>query len=290
MNKSKILVTGASGQLGVLVLEGLLKKGITNTIATTRTPESLSQFAGTGIEVRSADFGDPASLEQAFAGAERMLLISSSDLASQVQQHKAAIDAAKKIGVKYIAYTSGPNPEKSPAVTAAGHWTTEQYLKQSGVDYTFLRNYPYVEVLYLTLPTTIQCGEFLGTAGKGKVAYVTREDCADAAVGVLTSDAFKNMTLDVTGPQAHSHSDIVEIISSIIGEDLRYIDLEAEALKSRLVERGFNGFWPDALISFDLAYRQGDTQSTSDAVLKLSGHQPQSVADYFKANAARLRK
>lgn len=288
MSTSNILVTGASGHLGKLVVEGLLARGVNGIIATTRTPETLAEFAARGVDVRAADFDDTSGLEKAFEGADTVFLISSSAFEKQVEQHKAAIDTAKKVGVQRILYTSGPNAEASPAVTSAPHWATEQYIFQSGLDYTILRNYPYYEVLFLTLPLTIKSGQFLGSVGDGRIAYVARQDCADAAVGALLADNLSRATVNITGPKAYSYQDVADALGPIVGKTIDYVELSPDELVARLASAGFEGFWPQALLSFDLAYKQGDTATVTNAVQTLSGHEPQDLTSFLEANKTNL--
>jgi NAD(P)H dehydrogenase (quinone) len=286
MNQNdQLLVTGASGHLGQLVLEALLKSGQHQIIATTRNPEKLSSFAKKGVQVRSADFIKPASLVEAFKGAHRLLLISTDTIGSRGEQHKNAIDAAKKSGIQHIVYTSWPNPEQSPAFVSPEHAATEKLIRESGLSYTILRNYPYAENLFMSLPSALQMGTYYGAAGQGRVAYVTRQDCAEAGAGALISaDTYKNAVLDVTGPHAYSYEDVVKIVGEIKGIKLPYVDLAPGAFKEALLKSGLPEMWADGFVSFDLAYKKGDLEKVSDTVLKLSGKQPQDLKEFLKQN------
>jgi NAD(P)H dehydrogenase (quinone) len=222
---------------------------------------------------------------EAFKGAHRLLLISTDTIGSRGEQHKNAIDAAKKSGIQHIVYTSWPNPEQSPAFVSPEHAATEKLIRESGLSYTILRNYPYAENLFMSLPSALQMGTYYGAAGQGRVAYVTRQDCAEAGAGALISaDTYKNAVLDVTGPHAYSYEDVVKIVGEIKGIKLPYVDLAPGAFKEALLKSGLPEMWADGFVSFDLAYKKGDLEKVSDTVLKLSGKQPQDLKEFLKQN------
>jgi NAD(P)H dehydrogenase (quinone) len=280
----KILVTGASGKLGTLVLKGLLKNQKNNIIATTRNPENLSNLAKEGIEVRTADFNDPKNLANAFIGADRLLLISTDAIGSRIEQHKNAIAAAKESGVKHIIYTSWPKPNTSVAVVAKEHLETENLIKASGLSYTILRNLPYAENIFYSIPNAIAMGTLYGAAGSGKVAYVTKQDCADAAVGALLSNNYTNTIVDITGPEAISHFELAKIISEVTGKNVNYVDLPEIDFKNGLLKSGMPELWAEVFAKFDVSYKNLDTAVISDAVEELSGHKPKSIREFIKEN------
>ncbi|WP_292306950.1 NmrA family NAD(P)-binding protein, partial [Mesorhizobium sp.] len=173
-----LLVTGASGHLGRAVINHLLdaqKVAPANIIATTRNPENLGDLAALGIVVRPADFDDPASLERAFKGADRVLIVSTGELDlksdRRLKQHQAAVAAAKAASVSHLLYTSMPNPEPvSPVLFAGDHYGTEQAIKASGIPYTIFRNGWYQENLFMALPHAISSGKWYTSAGDGRIA------------------------------------------------------------------------------------------------------------------------
>lgn len=285
-NNERILITGASGHLGRLTLEALIKAGQKNLVGTTRSPEKLNDLAAKGVEIKAADFKNLASLDEAFKGASKLLLISTTDVGARIDDHKRAIDAAKRAGVKHIVYTSFPNPEKSAAMVAPDHAATEQYIKQSGLKYTFLRNNLYAESLLYTLPNALQIGTIYGCAGTGKTAYVLREDCAQAAASALMhSDQFENQAIDITGPKAYSYAEIATIISEnsskkIVSKDLPPEEFKALSIKSGLPE-GFAHFFA----STDLSIKQGDLASVSNGVEKLTGRPAKDIVTFLKTLA-----
>ncbi len=283
-NTKKLLVTGASGKLGQLVLESLIKRGEKNIIATSRNPEKLQRFAARGVEVRSADFQRPETLTEAFKGASRLLIISTDAIGARVDQHKNAIEAAKKAGIRHIIYTSWPKAETSVAFVSREHIETEKLIKESGLSYTILRNYPYAQNIFYAIPQALQMGTLYGSAGKGGVAYVTREDCADAAAGALLSDSEKNEILDITGPDIINYDELVKMVSEISGKPLVYVDIAQADLKAALLKSGLPETWADVFVTFDVSYKNGDTKDVSDAVLKLSGHAPKGFKEFLIEN------
>jgi len=189
-NQPTLLVTGASGHLGRRAAEILLETKAGKVIAGTRDPSKIADLAAKGAEIRKVDFDDPA-LADAFKGVDRLLLISTDALdtpGKRLKQHKAAIEDAKKAGVKHIVYTSMPKPEPgSPIPFAPDHYGTEQALAESGIGWTVLRNSWYQENLFHSLPQVLASGKWFSAAGDGKVAHVSREDAAYAAAAALAA-------------------------------------------------------------------------------------------------------
>ncbi len=190
-NRRTLLVIGASGHLGQRVIELLLEANAGHVIAATRTPEKLAHLVARDVEVRKADFDDPGTLASAFAGVDRLLLISTDALDGtdrRIVQHRNAINAAAQAKVKHVVYTSLTNPEPgSPIAIAPDHYATEQVLAASGLDWTVLRNNIYTDYQLAGLTRAVATGQLVSAAGDGGVGYVTREDCARAAAAALTA-------------------------------------------------------------------------------------------------------
>jgi NAD(P)H dehydrogenase (quinone) len=282
-----LLVTGASGQLGRRVIELLVEAGAGNINAATRTPEKLADFTAKGVEVRQADFDNPASLDEAFAGVDRLLLIST-DVAGEpgrrINQHLNAVKAAEKAGVKHVVYTSliNPGPE-SPVTLAVDHYSTENALEASTMGWTVLRENIYAEVLVPALNRAGQSGQLFSAIGDGKMAYITREDVAHAAAAALASDFSGRRTLDLTGPEALTQADLAAIASSITGKPVTYVPLPLEAMVQGMVSAGLPRPLAEGYASFDAAGAQGLFSQVSNAVEELTGRKPIRIVDFLTA-------
>jgi NAD(P)H dehydrogenase (quinone) len=281
-----LLVTGASGHLGRRVIELLLEAQAGTIIATTRTPEQLADFSARGVLVRQADFNDPASLSIAFAGVDRLLLISTDTFEPglRLHQHRTAIKAAQEAGVSHVVYTSlvGSGPE-SPVLFAPDHHGTEAALADSTLTWTVLRNNLYAEVLLGSLGQAIQTGQLFSAAAQGKTAYVTREDCARAAAAALASPFNGRRTLDITGPEALSQADLAVLAAQITGKSITTVPLELEKLIQGMVGAGLPRPIAEIYASIDTAIAQGQFDVVSHAVEELTGAKPAPAAEFLTA-------
>lgn len=283
-----LLVTGASGHLGRRVVELLLESQAGTIIATTRTPEKLADFSKRGVIVRQADFENPDSLIEAFTGADRLLLISTDALGvagQRLNQHRNAVKAAEQAGVSHIVYTSLINPgPDSPVLLAPDHYGTEAALSESKMGWTVLRENIYAEVLLGSLLQAVQLGGLFNAAADGKAAYITREDCARAAAAALAASFEGRRTLDITGPEALSQTEVVALANSISGNQLGYVPLELEALIQNMVDAGLPRPLAETFASFDTAVAQGKFSEVTASVEELTGRKPISVAEFLTAN------
>jgi NAD(P)H dehydrogenase (quinone) len=279
-NRSKtLLVTGASGHLGRRVVEILLDAEAGPVVAATRTPETLDALADRGAEIRRADFNDPASLDEAFDGVDRLLLVSTDALGHRLAQHRAAIRAAVRAGVRHIVYTSLPNPEKWDSPFMLEHVETEKALKASRLGWTVLRNNLYADYLVPKLSNAIPSGQLAAAAGDGGAPYVTREDCAGAAAAALASSDFDGRTIDVTGPGVVTHTELAKIASDISRGRVTYVRTSPEELRKGFVAAGMSRDESDVLVTIDVAISKGWLGAVTDAVEELTGHPPASVAE-----------
>ena len=291
-----LLVTGAAGQLGRSVIRYLLdthKVPPAKIIATTRNPESVADLAARGVVVRAADFNDATSLENAFKGADRVLIISTSDLdlktGRRLKQHEAAVAAAKKAGVSHLLYTSMPNPEPvSPVLFAGDHYGTEQAIKASGIAYTIFRNGWYQENLFMALPHAIASGKWFSSAADGRVAHGTRDDMAAAIAAGLASGSSESHIYTLTGPQAYTTNEIAALVSEVTGKPLEVIQLPDEALTEGVKAAGVPEDFARIIVSFDVNTRAGRIGEVTDAVEKLSGRKPRTLKQFLEANKTAL--
>jgi NAD(P)H dehydrogenase (quinone) len=234
-----IVVTGASGQLGRLVIEALLKKlPAGEIVAAVRNPEKVADLAALGVQVRPADYDQPASLVAAFTGADKLLLISSSEIGSRVAQHRAVIDAAKVAGVGLLAYTSILHAATSPLPLAAEHNETENLIRASGLPAVILRNGWYSENYLAGIPTALQYGVLLGSAGEGRIASAARADYAEAAAVVLTQDNQTGRIYELAGDASYTLGELAREVARQSGKAVAYQDLPESEFKAALLGAG----------------------------------------------------
>lgn len=290
-NQPALLVTGASGHLGRRAVEHLLQTNAGKTIAGTRDPSRISDLAGKGVEIRKVDFDDP-TLADALNGVERLLLISTDALdtpGKRLEQHKAAIHAAKKAGVKHIVYTSMPKPEPgSPIPFAPDHYGTEQALAESGIGWTILRNSWYQENLLHSLPQVITSGKWYSSAGEGKVAHISREDAAYAAAIALLKEPNGNRRYDITGAELLSTYEIAKLVGEVTGKTIEVVNVSDEQLTQSMIAAGVPTFLAPVFASFDKNTCLGNVAIASNAVRELTGRIPQSLKEFLIANKETL--
>jgi NAD(P)H dehydrogenase (quinone) len=286
-SNSTLGVTGASGHLGRAVIANLLARGATHVVAITRDPAKLNDLAAR-VEVRAADFNDPASLSSAFAGIDRLLVISSDDFNDRAGQHRRAVDAAEASGVKHIAYTSIASPYPDPSsMVFDSHFWTEARLSQSGMTWSILRNNLYADYLLPTAQHAIASGQLFHAAQSGRRAYVTRDDCAAAAAGaLLTADGRR--VFDVTGPEALSSEDLAALFASLAGRPVVAQNLPADALTAGLKQGGVPEAMAGLLTRFDTDAAKGYLGIVTNAVEELTGRPPESVASFLARNQTAL--
>lgn len=291
-----LLVTGASGQLGSAVVRHLLDTlqiPADRLIVTSRTPESLADLAARGVTVRAADFDQPATLAAAFAGADRLLLVSTDALmepGKRLAQHRAAVQAAADVGVGHVVYTSLPSAATSHVSFAPDHWGTEQALSASSLGWTVLRNAWYFENLAYALPGALASGEWATAAGAGRIAYIARDDLARAAAVALASSDTTNRVLTLTGAQAYSAHEIATRVSALTGKPLPVIDITPEQRVEGLKAHGFPPVLAEVFASFDVATAAGDLGEVTDDYARLTGQPPTTLDAWLSANIALLTR
>ena len=280
------LVTGAGGHLGRLVVEHLLAAKAGKVIAASRDPAKLADLAAKGAETRRADFDEPASLDAAFKGVDRLLIVSTDSVVEpgrRLRQQKAAVAAAARARVGHAIYTSMPNPEPGSLIPfAPDHFETEQALKKSGLPHTILRVSWYAENLLRSLPSILSTGKWRSAAGDGRVANIARDDVARAAAAALIKAP--GGRFDLTGPELLTTRQIAAIIADVFGKKIEVVPVSDEQLLAGLIAAGVPRPFAELGVAFDANTRAGKIDIRSDAVAKLTGKPPASLRDVLAAN------
>lgn len=264
-----IVITGANGQLGTLVLEGLLQQMPANQlIAAVRTPSKSKAFADKGVQVREADYSRPETLRKAFEGATKLLLISGDQLGQRVPQHQAVIDAAKDAGAALLAYTSILHADTSTLQLAEEHLATENYLRASGIPFVMLRNGWYAENLTAAIGHALQQGSFVGASKQGRFAAATRAEYAAAAIAVLTGEGHENQMYELAGDAPFTRKDLAAEVSRQFGKAVGYHDLGQAEYEAILA-----GFLPATLARViadaEAKAAEGELDDTSHTLSRL---------------------
>lgn len=279
-----IAITGATGQLGQLVIAALLKSvPASQIVAVVRNPAKADALAQQGIVVRQGDYGDEAALTRALDGVEKLLLISSSEVGQRAVQHRNVINAAKVAGVGFIAYTSVLHADTSPLGLAAEHIETENMLAASGIPYALLRNGWYSENYLASAPPAIEHGVFLGAAGDGKIASATREDYAAAAAKVISEEGHAGKVYELAGDTAWTLSELAAELSKQSGKNVVYQNLSEADYASALRGVGLPDAFASLLADSDTGASKGGLFDDSHTLSKLIGRPTTPLADSIKA-------
>lgn len=267
-----IVVTGATGQLGHLVIKALLKKvPALSIVAAVRNVEKARDIAALGVQVRHADYSQPASWDTALKGADKVLLISSSEIGQRAKQHRAVIDAAKKAGVKLLAYTSVLRADTSPLGLAAEHKETEAYIRASGVPFALLRHGWYTENYTAGIPGALAHGAVYGCAGSGRIASATRADYAEADAAVLTADNQAGKVYELAGDTAYTLAELAAETSRQSGKNIGYVNLPEAEYKNALVKVGLPEVVAGLLSDSDTGASKGGLFDDGHQLSKLIG-------------------
>ena len=279
-----IVVTGATGKLGRHVIDGLLKTvPAKEIVAAVRSPEKAGDLAARGVQVREADYSRPETLRTALAGAEKVLLISSSEVGQRVPQHTAVIEAAKAAGASLLAYTSLLRADTTTLVLAPEHVATEKFLLSSGLPYVILRNGWYLENHTEQLTPALQHGAILGAAGEGRFASAARVDYAEAAVAVLTVRGYENRVFELAGDSAYTLAELAAEVSTQSGKTVVYRDLPEQEYAAALAGFGLPKPVAEMLAAADRGAAKGELDDHSRELQKLIGRPTTTLAAAVKA-------
>jgi NAD(P)H dehydrogenase (quinone) len=283
-----IVVTGASGKLGRHVVEGLLGKlPAREIVAAVRSPEKVEDLAARGVTVRRADYERPETLAAALAGAEKVLLVSSSEVGRRTAQHAAVVDAAKAAGARLLVYTSILRAQTSRLALAEEHAATERAIRASGLPHAFLRNGWYFENYTENLGPALEHGAIFGSAGGGRIAAAARADYAAAAVAVLTAAAPPKEAYELAGGSPFTMAELAAEVARRARRPVAYRDLPPAEYEAVLTRAGVPGPYAKLLVDSDLGVARGELDGSGEELRGLIGRPSTPLAD---AVAAALRR
>jgi NAD(P)H dehydrogenase (quinone) len=268
----KLLVTGATGKLGTKVVEALLKSVPANQLAVSvRNPEKAEGYRTRGVEVRQGDFDHPETLDSAFAGIDRLLLISADgDNDTRIRQHSNAVAAAERAGVKFIAYTSIANAMESTNFLAPTHKATEEAIIKTGIPYSFLRNNWYLENESSSIQGVLAGAPWVTSAGKGRVGWALQQDYAEAAATVLSGNGHENTTYELSG-KLLTQEEIASALGSVINKEVSVQQVDDATYADIMKGAGVPDFLIPFLVGIQKDIREGTLEIESNDFEKLLG-------------------
>ncbi|WP_258724852.1 SDR family oxidoreductase [Cellulomonas sp. NS3] len=280
-----VVVTGATGHLGRLVVTELLARGVpaADVVATGRRVEALADLAAQGVRVVASDYADVDSLRVAFEGADTVLLVSGNEVGQRVTQHGNAIEAAKAAGVGRLVYTSAPRATTSDLVLAPEHKATEELLAASGLATTILRNNWYTENYVPTVEQARATGEVVGSAGEGRVASATRADFAAAAAAVLTTPGHEGKVYELGGDTAWTHHELAAALGEVLGREVVYRPVTPEEHLAVLTTAGLDEGTAGFVVALDGNIREGALADVTGELSRLTGRPTTSLVDGLRA-------
>ncbi|TNE26987.1 MAG: SDR family oxidoreductase [Bacteroidetes bacterium] len=274
----KIGITGATGQLGSLVVEHLKNRvDASNLVALVRSPEKVE-----GIEARAFDYEKPEALVDALKGIDTLLLISGNEIGKRTTQHTNVINAAVEAGVGRVVYTSILKADTTSISLAGEHVETEKLLEKSGINYTILRNGWYTENYTANLAGSVQAGALVGSAGEGKISSATRNDFAEAAAVVLTQNESGQKVYELSGDEAYTLSDLAAEVSKQTGKNIPYQNLPEERYSEILKGLGIPDAYADGIASWDVSASKGDLYNDGTTLSTLIGRPTTPLSEAVK--------
>jgi NAD(P)H dehydrogenase (quinone) len=268
----KILVTGATGKLGSKVVESLLKSIPARELAVSvRNPEKAEGLRSRGVEVRHGDFDHPETLENAFKGIDRLLIISADgDNETRIRQHTNAVQAAERAGVKFIAYTSLANATESKNLMAPPHVATEAAIIKTGIPYSFLRNNWYLENEIGSIQGAMAGAPWVTSAGEGKVGWALQQDYADAAAAVLVGSGHENTVYELSGPLL-TQEELAAALGNVLGKEVPVQQVSDEKYAEIMKGLGLPDFVIPIVVGIQESIRNGSLEVESDDFKKILG-------------------
>ncbi|WP_405586070.1 SDR family oxidoreductase [Streptomyces sp. NBC_01190] len=268
-----IVVTGATGHLGRLVIAELLARGTAagEIAGVVRDAERAADLAGQGVELRVADYDRPETLKDAFHAGDRVLFVSGSEPGRRIPQHTAVVTAATEAGVALLAYTGVFGGPAADFALADEHKATEELILASGLPYVFLRNNWYTEVYTDNLAPVLEHGAVLGSAGDGRIASAARADYAAAAAVVLTGSGHENRAYELSGDTAWSLAEYAALVGELTGREITYRNLTTDEHRAALIAAGLPAGFAGILADVDQAISRGLLAGTPGDLTRLIG-------------------
>lgn len=285
-NNNKIIVTGATGHYGYAVIESLIKNGVheNKIYAMVRDYTKAAKLKSLNVNIVYGDYNNYSSMLDAFSGIDKLLFVSSNALENRSEQHLQVVNAAVDSGIKDILYTSQKHKEVNFSLIesiVSSHIVTENAIKESGMNYTILRNGIYMEILPSFLGNNIFKHGIYLPAGSGKVGFALRSEMAETAAKILISKGHKNKTYNISG-DSYSFIDIAEYISQITGKNITYLSPSLEAFLNTMIYLGMPKIYAKMIGGFCAATRQGELEIDSSKMEKLLGRKPLTVKQYLE--------
>ena len=282
-----ILVTGATGEYGTHAIHSLIERGVapSNISALVRSKEKAHALKEKGVNIKIGDYNDYNSLVEAFKGVDKLLFVSGSEIGTREAQHKNVVNAAKEAGVDFIAYTSFirhvDSKDSAIGFLQDTHQKTEQWIKDSGIDYTILQNGLYLDILPMFLGENVLNDGILLPAEDGKSNSVLRAELAEAAAHVLTTSGHENQTYPLVNNEALTYQDVANQLSSIKGETVNYTSPKPDTYQTILKENNVPEEYIGMLTSFSVAQAKGELQLENNTLEQFLGRQPKTVKQYL---------
>jgi NAD(P)H dehydrogenase (quinone) len=285
-----IIVTGATGHLGRLVVDHLIARGVapTSIVAAGRDKDRLAKVAETGVATAVIDYTDPATLDAAFAGADTLVLVSSSEVGQRAAQHANAVEAAQRAGIARVVYTSAPGATTSALILAPEHKATEEIITASGLTYTILRNNWYNENYSAALAQAKQTGAYLASTGAGKVSSASRNDFAEAIAAVLTTPGHDDVVYELAGDTSWDGDHFAAAATAALGVPVAHQSVRPEEHGAILASVGLDAGLVGFLVALDANIRDGLLDGPTSVLSDLIGRPTTPLADTLREEAARL--
>jgi NAD(P)H dehydrogenase (quinone) len=281
-----IAVTGASGKLGRATIGYLLDRKLTpsSIVAVVRDPQKVADLAARGVQVRRGDYTDPASLEAAFRGVDKLLFISTSALGEErMLHHRNVVNAVRAAGVLHIIYTSAIKPAANAKFGASpGHFHTEALIRESGIPYTFFRNNLYLDIIPFIFGDALQTGSLAHNGGSGRIGFIAREDIAYALAAAITGGEHANREYPITAISPYSLSEVASALGDAVGKSVTYVPITSDDFRKALEAKGLPAPVIEMTVALGEAVRAGEFDAGSTQLERLMGRAPAALAPFLR--------